>query len=100
MTNKRKNYHGSARVSGGKLIGTTDTDYFYFFCPICTERQVLRLLDFEIRDKQLVNPYNQGLKSKAAKGFTLAFNMYCEKCNFSDIVKISNLGRQTGPLEI
>ena len=99
MTNKfnhGKAYHGSSAVTDGKLQGATDTDYFYFFCPVCDGKQIMRPLDYEVREEQAGNPYDDQLKSKAVKGFTLAFKLHCEKCNLTDFVKISNLGRQGG----
>jgi hypothetical protein len=59
----------------------------------------MRPLDYEVRQEQLDNPYNDQLKSKAVKGFTLAFKLHCEKCNLTDFVKVSNLGRQGGDFE-
>jgi predicted RNA-binding Zn-ribbon protein involved in translation (DUF1610 family) len=97
--NKGRAYHGSSAVSDGRLTGATDTDYFYFFCPECEGRQILRLLDYEVRQEQPDNPYNNQLKSQAGKGFTLAFKLHCEKCGLTDFVKISNLGWQGGDFE-
>lgn len=42
-------YHGSSKVAAGRLTDTTDTDYFYFFCPDCNDRQVMRVLDYDVR---------------------------------------------------
>ncbi len=36
--NNGKPYHGSEAISCGRLTGTTDNDYFYFFCPRCQDR--------------------------------------------------------------
>lgn len=94
--NGGKPYHGSENVSDGKLKGATDTDYFYFFCPKCPESEILRVLDYEVRHEQAANPYNDQLKSKAAKGFTIALKLHCEKCGMTDFVKVSNLGWQGG----
>lgn len=58
----------------------------------------MRLLDYTVLEERLDNPYNELSKSKAAKGFTLAFQLHCEKCNLTDFVKVSNLGRQGGEL--
>lgn len=92
--NQGKAYHGSSSVTDGKLQGATDTDYFYFFCPECDGKQIMRVLDYEVRQEQPNNPYNDKTKSKAVKGFTLAFKIHCEKCELTDFVKVSNLGRQ------
>ena len=97
--NRGKAYHGSSAVTNGKLQGGTDTDYFYFFCPVCEGKQIMRPLDYEVRQEQPDNPYNDQLKSKAVKGFTLAFKLHCEKCNLTDFVKVSNLGWQGGDFE-
>jgi hypothetical protein len=94
--NRGMAHHGSSAVKDGKLQGATDTDYFYFFCPACEGKQIMRLLDYEVRQDTSENQYNEGLKSKAVKGFTIAFKLYCEKCNLSDFVKVSNLGWQCG----
>lgn len=94
--NNGRAYHGSSTVSDGKLTGSTDTDYFYFFCPKCKGQQILRLLDYDVREELADNPYNDQLKSRAEKGFTLAVKIHCEKCGLTDFVKISNLGWQNG----
>ncbi|WP_133120667.1 hypothetical protein [Methylomonas sp. Kb3] len=91
--------HGSQDVQGGKLAGATDrTDYFYFFCPKCEGRKIMRLLDYRICEESEKNSYDDlpEIKSKSAKGFTLQFRLHCENCNYSDTVKISNTGWQGG----
>ncbi len=97
--NRGKAYHGSDAVTKGKLQGATDTDYFYFFCPTCDGKQIMRLLDYDVCQEQPDNPYNSQLKSKAEKSFTIAFKMHCENCNLTDFVKVSNLGWQGGDFE-
>lgn len=47
--NKGKAYHGSESVMNGGLKGSTDTDYFYFFCPKCPDQEIMRVLDYEVR---------------------------------------------------
>ena len=94
--NGGKPYHGSENISKGKLKGETDTDYFYFYCPRCEGTQVMRLLDYTVHEEKSVNPYDERMKSKAAKGFTIAFKIHCEKCGITDFVKLSNLGWQGG----
>ncbi len=94
--NNGKAYHGSESIMNGGLKGSTDTDYFYFFCPKCTDQEIMRVLDYEIRAEQPKKPYNAELSPKAAKGFTLAFKVYCQKCEHTDFVKISNMGWQGG----
>lgn len=99
LFNQGKAYHGSRAVTEGRLQGATDTDYFYFFCPNCEGKQIMRLLDYEVRQQQPDNHYNEQLKPKAIKGFTLAFQLHCEKCKLTDFVKISNLHQQGGNFE-
>lgn len=98
--NRGKPYHGSSAVSDGRLKGATDTDYFYFFCPRCNDRHILRPLDYAVHVEKPDNEYNDQTKSKALKGFTLVFQLYCEKCGLMDFVKISNLGLQGGQLPL
>ncbi len=94
--NKGRPYHGSENIAEGKLRGATDTDYFYFFCPRCEGKQILRVLEYGIHAEEPVNPYNEQLRSKAHGGFTLVFKIHCEKCRLTDFVKISNTGWQGG----
>ena len=94
--NNGKPYHGSDRASHGKLRGATDTDYFYFFCPKCPGRRIMRILEYGLHDQKAENPYNEFFKVKAKSGFTLVFKLHCEKCHHTDFVKISNTGWQGG----
>ena len=96
--NRGNPYHGSAAVEDGKLRGTMDTDYFYFFCPKCPDEQIMRVLDYGVHESQPDNPYDglEGITSRATKGFTLAFKIHCEECGLTDFVKVSNLGWQGG----
>lgn len=90
-------YHGSASVTGGKLQGATDnSDYFYFFCPNCPEHEILRILEYGEHERQPINRYNEWCKSGARYGFTLVLKLHCEKCGFTDFVKVSNIGWQGG----
>ena len=94
--NNGKPYHGSDAVKHGKLQGATDaTDYFYFFCPKCPDKEIMRILEYGEYAKE-DNKYNAHCKRKAKYGFKLAFKLYCEKCGHSDFVKISNMGWQGG----
>jgi len=77
--NNGKSYHGSEAVSDGNLTGSTDTDYFYFFCPKCPDKQLMRILDYDTHVEEKENPYNPEFKKKAKKAFTLVFQIYCEK---------------------
>ena len=73
----------------GKLTGATDNqDYFYFFCPNCPDNEILRILEYGEHVRKNVNPYNDKCKSKAKYGFALVFKLFCEKCGFSDFVKV------------
>ena len=95
--NNGKSYHGSHKIMRGKLQGATDnTDYFYFFCPECPDKHIMRILDFEVRKEEENNPYNSQLEKKARIAFTLAFKLYCESCGYEDFIKISNTGWQGG----
>ena len=65
---------------GGKLKGSTSTDYFHFDCPKCAENQVG--LDSEllgIRD-------DSGPQHPHAR--TVIFGLQCPDCGFTDLVKI------------
>ena len=68
--NNGKPYHGSREVMRGKLKGSTDTDYFYFYCPLCNGGEIMRILEYEEREKKPVNTYNNRCKSKSKYGFT------------------------------
>ena len=97
--NKGKSYHGSDDVSGGKLKGETClTDYFYFLCPKCDDKQIMRVLEYEVRVHTEENEYNEFYKKKATEGFTLAFHLHCENCGLDDFTKISNIGLQQGDI--
>lgn len=93
--NTQHPHDGSGHVEGGGLTGATiDTDYFYFFCPRCPDQQILRILEYSLRDASSEHPYNSEYKVKAKNGFTLEFKAYCEQCKKSDIFKVSNMGLQ------
>ena len=94
--NNGRPYGGSAMAQGGGLTGATDTDYFYFFCPKCSGKYIMRILEYGVREEIPENPYNSEFKRKAKNGFILAFRLYCENCKHTDFVKISNMGLQGG----
>ena len=90
-------YHGSSDVQRGKLQGATaETDYFYFFCPKCPDKHILRILDYGVHAEEGEHPYKEHVTKKAKRAFALAFQLYCEQCKFTDFVKISNMGWQGG----
>ena len=95
--NRGKAYHGSRAVSGGKLTGTTDTDYFYFFCPRCGDRHIMRVLDYELRHEGPAERYPDQ-RPKQPRDFTIALKLYCPDCKLTDFTKISNIGWQGGQL--
>lgn len=98
--NGGKPYHGSSDVQEGKLRGATDTDHFYFFCPRCTDNQLLRILDYTIHAESPTNRYDEIVgKPKPAKSFTLAFKLHCQKCGLTDFAKVGNMGWQGGTHE-
>lgn len=95
--NNGKSYHGSREIMEGRLEGATgESDYFYFFCPKCPNREIMRILEYGEHSKEPKNKYNNACKSKAKYSFTLVFKLYCEKCGYTDYVKISNTGWQRG----
>lgn len=96
--NRGKPFHGSENISGGKLTGATDTDYFYFFCPKCGDSQILQVLDFTVATEGPVQ-YSKTERAKAKKDFTIAFELYCSNCKLHDFVKVSNTGWQGGKLK-
>lgn len=94
---KNKQISGGSEISrAGGLTGATDTDYFYFFCPKCPDKQIMRILKYEVREETKENRYNSEFKKKAESGFIIAFTLFCEKCQHDDITKISNVGWQSG----
>lgn len=95
--NKGKPFHGSADIEGGKLTGSTDTDYFYFICPKCADSEILQILDYKIVANGPIE-YAPDHRTRAKKDFTLAFELYCGKCRLHDFVKVSNTGWQGGSL--
>jgi len=95
--NNGKPYHGSVDVEHGKLQGSTaETDYFYFFCPKCPDKHILRIMDYGVHAEEAEDPYKDHVTKKAKRAFALAFHLYCENCKFTDFVKISNTEWQGG----
>lgn len=91
--NQGKPYHGSDIVSGGKLTGKTDTDYFYFICPQCGNGHIMRILDYNVSHDGKPEHYPD-LKPTPVRDFTIAFQLHCPACGLIDFVKISNTGWQ------
>ncbi len=96
--NNGEPYHGSKAVTGGKLQGATDTDYFYFFCPKCPDEHILRILDYGVHAEEPEDWYKKHRSTPASRVFALVFKLYCEQCKLSDFVKVSNMGWQGGKL--
>ena len=85
-------------VTEGNLRGSTDTDYFYFFCPECGDTQILRILDYKIIKDEEPKLYTD-LKPKKKRDFIINFLLYCHKCKRRANVKVSNIGWQGGKLK-
>ncbi|MCI0428150.1 MAG: hypothetical protein L0Z46_09065 [Nitrospiraceae bacterium] len=96
--NDGKPFHGSEAVSGGKLTGTTDTDYFYFLCPKCGDTEILQILDYKVIVDGAVEKYKEE-RPKAKRDFQLAFELWCPSCDLHDFVKVSNTGWANGKLK-
>lgn len=92
-----KPYHGIA-VCHGRLTGTTDTDYFYWFCPICKDRHIMRPLDFGIHYEGPGGEKYPDERPKQARDFVIVFKLYCPNCKHSDFLKVGNIGWQGGQL--
>jgi hypothetical protein len=57
----------------------------------------MRILEYgEHAPQEPASRYNDDCKNKAKYGFTLAFNLHCENCGYTDYVKLSNTGWQGG----
>ena len=97
--NGGKSYHGSSAVEGGRLTGTTDSDYFYFFCPNCQDHHAMRILDYGNHVKDELGGTNYpDERPRQERDFTLVFKLYCPNCKLTDFVKIGNTGWQGGQL--
>jgi hypothetical protein len=97
--NKGKLYHGSDAITQGKLTGTTDnTDYFYFFCPQCDDRHIMRILDHTYRDGPVAVAAYPNVRPRQVEDFVLVFKLYCPACKMTDFVKMGNTGWQEGRL--
>jgi predicted RNA-binding Zn-ribbon protein involved in translation (DUF1610 family) len=90
-------FNGSKAIADGRLVGTTDTDYFYFFCPQCGDRHVMRVLDYDVRHEGPVQAYPD-VSPQQVRDFILVFKLYCPNCKLTDFVKIGNTGWQGGRL--
>jgi hypothetical protein len=103
--NSNENYnrmiqkYGADEISGGKLTGTTDTDYFYFLCPKCDGggSQIMRILSYGQQPDK--NDFEYPDLEPAAKiSFNFSFELYCPKCKLRNVVKVANNGRQGGKI--
>lgn len=90
--------HGSGPVSADRLTGSADTDYFYFFCPNCADRQIMRVLDHHYHEGPGPVTAYPDERPKQGHDFTLLFKLYCPKCKRKDDIKIGNTGWQSGQL--
>ena len=90
-------YHGSDKVSEGRLRGQTDTDYFYFLCPQCADNKIMQILEFDVVKDGPVE-YSPDTRPKAKRDFIIAFKLWCYRCHLTDFVKISNIGWQGGKI--
>ncbi len=96
--NELTNKIDTGPVSGGKLTGTTDTDYFYFLCPKCDNggSQIMRILDYgQLPESDF--KYSE-LKPSAKKHFQFCFKLYCPQCKLTTLVKLCNEGYQDGKI--
>jgi len=94
--NGGKAYHGTEDVTGGKLCGRTGkTDYFFFLCPKCDGKQVMRPLEYEFREAAAT--IREEMK-RPNQYFNLALHLYCPTCQFEDFIKIDN-NHQAGMLD-
>jgi ribosomal protein L44E len=91
------NYAHGEKVQDGNLTGTTDTDYFYFFCPECKDRTILQITDYKVRRDGPVE-YAGEDRPRAKRDFNIIFELNCMDCGFQDYVKVANTGWQGGEL--
>lgn len=83
VTKRQYPAHGTDAVTGGKLKGSTETDYFHFDCPACPEKRWG--LDVEllgVRD-------DSGPGQLTAR--TILLGLSCPSCGMRDLVKIGCL---------
>jgi hypothetical protein len=96
--NRGQPYHGSTAVMDGKLTGTTDTDNFYFFCPQCGDRHIMRVIEHGYHEGPVPANAYPDERPKQAQDFVLVLKLYCPECKLTDYVKLGNVGRQGGKL--
>ncbi len=96
--NSGKPYHSSDAITDGKLTGSTDTDRFYFLCPKCDDRHVMRILDHMYHEVPSQVSAYPNERPKQVEDFVLVFKIYCPACQITDFVKIGNTGWQGGCL--
>ena len=92
--NKGKPYHGSEEDSRGRLTGTTDTDHFYFFCPRCQDRHIMRILEYGVHLEGPGGQFYPDERPRQPQDFILVFKLFCPKCKLTDFVKVGNVGWQ------
>jgi hypothetical protein len=98
--NRGKPYHGSSKIDNGNLTGATDTDYFYFFCPQCAPRHIMRVLEYGVHADEPNSDRHPDLRPKPARDFVIVFKLHCNCCKLTDFVKVGNMGWQGGELPL
>ena len=84
ITRRQYPSHGTDVVTGGKLTGSTETDYFHFDCPKCGAANPYGL------DVELLGVHDvSGPQSPNAKN--VVFGLGCPLCGLRDLVKIGCL---------
>ena len=82
VTRRQYPGHGTDAVKGGKLKGSTETDYFHFDCPKCVNQYGLDVELLGVRD-------DSGPNHPTARTILLGLN--CQLCGLRDLMKIGCL---------
>jgi hypothetical protein len=83
-TTKRKYPSHGDKVMEGRLIGQTDTDYFYFLCPRCEQMMQAEPLKFIRIEKE---------------DYVLHIGLFCIACRLHELVKIGSTGWKGGDIK-
>ena len=83
ITKRKYPSHGD-EVMEWRLIGQTDTDYFYFLCPRCEQIMQAEPLKF-IRIRK--------------EDYVLQIGLFCIACNLHELVKIGSAGWKGGDIK-